>query len=97
MRASLFYEKQQLPQVPLAMLSQAVACALQRRATHDRTPHASPLTRVLSRRRPKAYADFETAVAAAPTHPDIFCHRGQLHLLQNEFSQAVSRLRVGRM
>jgi len=42
---------------------------------------------------PKAYADFETAVAASPTHPDIFCHRGQLHLLQNEFSQAVSDLR----
>ena len=32
-------------------------------------------------------------MGAAPTHPDIFCHRGQLHLLQNEFSQAVSDLR----
>jgi len=41
----------------------------------------------------QAYADFATGFAADSNHPDLYCHRGQLHILKNEFSQAVSDLR----
>ncbi|KAL3913561.1 MAG: hypothetical protein SGPRY_007939, partial [Prymnesium sp.] len=42
---------------------------------------------------PKAYEDFEKAMKVNKSHPDLFCHRGQFHLLQNQFSQAsLSRL-----
>lgn len=36
----------------------------------------------------QAYEDFEKAMKVNQSHPDLFCHRGQFHLLQNQFSQA---------
>lgn len=36
----------------------------------------------------QAYEDFKVAVAEDSNHPDVYCHRGQLHLLQNDYSQA---------
>ena len=41
----------------------------------------------------QAHADFETAIALDPTHPDIYCHRGQLYMLQNELGKAIGDLR----
>ena len=40
-----------------------------------------------------AHADFDAAIALDATHPDIYCHRGQLHMLQNELGSAISDLR----
>jgi len=42
---------------------------------------------------PKAHADFATAEKLEPRCADIYCHRGQLHILQNELSSALTDLR----
>jgi import receptor subunit TOM70 len=41
---------------------------------------------------PKAFADFDTAIALDPKQPDIYCHRGQLHMLQQDLQKAVDDL-----
>jgi len=41
----------------------------------------------------KAFGDFDTAIALDPKHPDIYCHRGQLHMLQQDLQKAVDDLK----
>ena len=38
-------------------------------------------------------ADFERAIAADKDYPDIYCHRGQLYILQNKLGDALTDLR----
>ena len=42
---------------------------------------------------PDAMADFERAIAADKDYPDIYCHRGQLYILQNKLGDALTDLR----
>ena len=41
---------------------------------------------------PNAFADFDTALAIDDSHADIYCHRGQLYMLQQDLSKAVDDL-----
>jgi len=41
----------------------------------------------------KAFGDFDTAIALDPKQPDIYCHRGQLHMLQQDLQKAVDDLK----
>jgi len=41
----------------------------------------------------KAFADFDLAIALQPKQPDIYCHRGQLHMLQQDLNKAVDDLK----
>lgn len=76
-RSSLWFEKENL--------SQARGCPL-------RLVAAGPDPRI-RRGAWQAHADFDAALALDATHPDIYCHRGQLHMLQNELGKAISDLR----
>ena len=42
---------------------------------------------------PKAHEDFDTALAIDDQHADIYCHRGQLHMLQQDLDKAVTDLK----
>merc|ERR1712060_927825 len=41
----------------------------------------------------RALGDFDAALKVDGTNPDIFCHRGQLRILQGEIASAISDLR----
>jgi len=41
----------------------------------------------------KSFADFDAALALDDKYADTYCHRGQLHLLQEDLAKAVSDLR----
>ena len=42
---------------------------------------------------PKAFADFDAAIAIDVKQADIYCHRGQLHMLQQDLQKAVTDLK----